>query len=632
MESTMKPFIVLLALLALAPMALAVTDTSDASFESSVGYDFQQPATSIRFIDQTKDYVLVNVTQHGGTTATRVFVSECNNTAVGNRTFISTNPTTNTERIRLKGTSVYLISYGTPNGTAWTSQRDTAYVYPQSKTNIVYEDSDCNTTTVTGTTLHNIVSIGTEEFRPVTFVNPTPNNNSFVQPFSPFTVNVSVSGLNFTRAFLNFSGTVHEFNLTRADKQNVTSFTLDGTTMAASRLFAFTTNASTVNVSIISTGGGTWNAFLNGVLLGSNTGAGTFRFDGRQASFNHAGMNNVSFSRIAGTSTVTLIDVNTTRRDYEFGTSFSLAYGNYSYFANAVEGGVTYSAGVRFLRSLFNASPAWTFPVAFPTSPSTYSPTESRSFNVTWTDAENDTDTVRIFHDFNGSFLPYATSQSGTRYSYVTGPLSAGNYSWKHRANDTQGNVNETDLFAYQVLPAASSVRLWLDETEGDVEHELGDQVDVRASVVAGAGVLELLVNGSVVAQGFPNVTFNTTFTVNGTYHVIARLNDTLNYSSSSVMRMVIVPPFTYEESGIFRLFVCPMGSLIEVVIFVAVGAFLLALLFINLVTLRVPAINFLIGLSIVFYGMVLIGCAWWLGMIVGAVGMLVMFALLLVP
>jgi len=129
---------------------------------------------------------------------------------------------------------------------------------------------------------------------------------------------------------------------------------------------------------------------------------------------------------------------------------------------------------------------------------SDYSPAQEYQFNATIVD-DTAVDSVWIEHNFTGALANYTVATSaGNEYYYDYASLGIGYYSLKWYANDTAGNLNDTDeVRYYQVNEAAGSVSLLLNGAEGDITLVYGDQVNVSGA--SGYGALTLYRNGTDV-------------------------------------------------------------------------------------------------------------------------------------
>jgi len=96
------------------------------------------------------------------------------------------------------------------------------------------------------------------------------------------------------------------------------------------------------------------------------------------------------------------------------------------------------------------SAPAWYNNISYPES-ATYTSNQNYEFNVSWVD-NMQLDTVIIESNFSGSITNTTVLTSyGSEFYYSTMDLSAGNYYWKEYANDSAGNINETDSWIYVV-------------------------------------------------------------------------------------------------------------------------------------------------------------------------------------
>jgi len=115
------------------------------------------------------------------------------------------------------------------------------------------------------------------------------------------------------------------------------------------------------------------------------------------------------------------------------------------------------------------AGPLYSSNVTDPASPVTYAPGASYQFNITWTDATTDVDTVLF--EFNGN--NYSVSQDGNVYYIILPELSANvtGHEYKWYANDSANNWNSTVQLNYIINKAdpSSFLELYLQEVAGNV-------------------------------------------------------------------------------------------------------------------------------------------------------------------
>jgi len=97
-----------------------------------------------------------------------------------------------------------------------------------------------------------------------------------------------------------------------------------------------------------------------------------------------------------------------------------------------------------------------------------YSSIQGYQFNATITDSS--LDKVWIEHNFSGALKNYSTTANNVNeYYYNNASLAAGFYSAKWYANDTYGNLNNTDwVHYYQVNKSYIPITLYINGTNGD--------------------------------------------------------------------------------------------------------------------------------------------------------------------
>jgi len=106
------------------------------------------------------------------------------------------------------------------------------------------------------------------------------------------------------------------------------------------------------------------------------------------------------------------------------------------------------------------------------------------SFNVTWTDNVGLAYVV-IEGNWSGSAKNYTmTDLTGGSYVYnYNTTLPAGTLYWKVYANDTSGTENKTDTVVFSISRAPTSIRLYLNGTEGNRTYNVGDPYNFTAAV-----------------------------------------------------------------------------------------------------------------------------------------------------
>lgn len=106
---------------------------------------------------------------------------------------------------------------------------------------------------------------------------------------------------------------------------------------------------------------------------------------------------------------------------------------------------------------------------------------ESNSVSIKWAD-NIAVSSVWIENDFSRNLFNYSAADSGNgAYSYRFSGLSAKNYSYRWFANDSSGNLNMTDMLAYEVQKADNPVRLYLNGQQSSFYATYGNQITASA-------------------------------------------------------------------------------------------------------------------------------------------------------
>ncbi|MEM4322104.1 MAG: hypothetical protein QW308_03365, partial [Candidatus Woesearchaeota archaeon] len=143
-----------------------------------------------------------------------------------------------------------------------------------------------------------------------------------------------------------------------------------------------------------------------------------------------------------------------------------ISFGSHTWFINCTDGSASNISEIRKFIIADAQAPGWSNNKNFPSSPATYSQTQTYQFNITWTD-NTGLSTVLFEHNFTGvaaNFSPtgFTGNTTNREYFYNYGPLAAGNYYWKSHANDTSGNTNSTATFLYTVNKATPTLNITL--------------------------------------------------------------------------------------------------------------------------------------------------------------------------
>jgi len=105
------------------------------------------------------------------------------------------------------------------------------------------------------------------------------------------------------------------------------------------------------------------------------------------------------------------------------------------------------------------------------TNSSNYSSTQGYQFNATIIDTDPGIDTVWIEHNFTGVMTNNTVLQNkSNEYYYDYGKISVGYYYVKWYANDTYGNLNNSDwVHYYQINKSYLSITLYINGINGDI-------------------------------------------------------------------------------------------------------------------------------------------------------------------
>jgi len=117
-----------------------------------------------------------------------------------------------------------------------------------------------------------------------------------------------------------------------------------------------------------------------------------------------------------------------------------------------------------------------------PTSPTTYSPTQTYTFNITVTDDTN-ISTV-IFNFNNANYTPTCspslqTNETNCTYTFTS--LPAGGYTYFWWANDTFNNANQTQTKTYTINKASPT--LYLNGTDSDRTYHIYQTSNITAQI-----------------------------------------------------------------------------------------------------------------------------------------------------
>lgn len=164
----------------------------------------------------------------------------------------------------------------------------------------------------------------------------------------------------------------------------------------------------------------------------------------------------------------------------------------------------------------------------------TYSPTTLSTFNITWTD-DVAVKTVFFESNYTGTSVNYTMNNIGGNIYNYSSILPAGTYYWKSHANDTTGQFNSTDKWAFTIAKASSILNLTLNGTESNINLDDGDTIDLNCSTISGDATttLELYNNGTLINTGTSPLGNTTTFSGVGTFNITCYYTSSQNYTGS---------------------------------------------------------------------------------------------------
>jgi len=185
-----------------------------------------------------------------------------------------------------------------------------------------------------------------------------------------------------------------------------------------------------------------------------------------------------------------------------------------------------------------------------PVSPTNYSSTATYQFNVTWQDNVA-IGTVLIEHNFTGTLSNYSVSGnvSNEYYYNYSSSLAVGTYIWRMYANDSSGNLNQTDQWTYTVTQASGLIYLYLNSSRANFTTTNGTYVNISTTLVNGTGNLQVYNNGTLIYSGSSPSENITQFNTTGIYNITATYLGNQNYTSSTETWWVNVINVTVDNS-----------------------------------------------------------------------------------
>jgi hypothetical protein len=172
-----------------------------------------------------------------------------------------------------------------------------------------------------------------------------------------------------------------------------------------------------------------------------------------------------------------------------------------------------------------------------PTDPSIYDPATSYQFNATWNDT--DSSISNVIFEFNGTNYTYLASQVqnvSSEFYYSFTSLGVGTYNYRWYANDTKNNWNATTTFTFTVSQASTSIKLFLNGTEGNKNYGLGDFANFTVALnISGKTVyLNTSIPGWVLQSGATPLVNITQLNSLGYFTITGSFLGDQNYTGSS--------------------------------------------------------------------------------------------------
>ncbi len=186
---------------------------------------------------------------------------------------------------------------------------------------------------------------------------------------------------------------------------------------------------------------------------------------------------------------------------------------------------------------LVDFAPRWSMNAS--SLPSFYAPSSISTFNVTWNDTFG-ISVVLLEGNFSGNASNYTMQATGNNSYALYIYLPAGALYWRSHSNDTRGNFNSTDIWAFSIQKSASNITLLLNSSDSNftIDEDTTVNITVRMNHAAAVGVFS---NGAQMAQNTTNFTENVLFSQPGTYNITAAYNESQNYTSGTASHWLIV-------------------------------------------------------------------------------------------
>ena len=191
--------------------------------------------------------------------------------------------------------------------------------------------------------------------------------------------------------------------------------------------------------------------------------------------------------------------------------------------------------------------PSWSSILIYPQNNSNF--TRKITFiNVTWTD--NNIDTVKIEHNFTGTWLNYTINSNTSNIYHYNYSVSAGNYFWQMHANDTDGNTNSSKLYSYTINKGTFNPDIKINGSAQNMTVEPGANISILVSrtlsnnnLLPDDTAVNVYLNGISILSGTANETLsnNTIFYGYKTNNITYVYNESQNFSRISESYFITV-------------------------------------------------------------------------------------------
>jgi hypothetical protein len=106
------------------------------------------------------------------------------------------------------------------------------------------------------------------------------------------------------------------------------------------------------------------------------------------------------------------------------------------------------------------------------------------------------------------------------------------NYTAIYAGNQNYSSASQTRWL--NITKASSAVKLYLNNSESNINITTGTTIDINATRQTGEGIIQLYNNGTLINQGSSPLYNSTTFSSEGNFNITAYYSATENYSASS--------------------------------------------------------------------------------------------------